>query len=254
MPPILRPARATASASYWRASREPRYSITFALPLFLLYEGLAAALSGPRGAGVRNGADVILKGLVAAVVGPNGPLIVSAAIVLVGTFLVARDLRRSREPLRVSIFGAMLAEAALLAALFGVVIGFATMRVLHPLTTLAITQGAVGMDAPTRLMISLGAGLYEELLFRVILVGALVMGGRVVLGLGSRGANAFAVIVGALVFSAFHYIGPYGDPFGLESFTFRALSGLAFSALYVTRGFGITAWTHALYDVFLLVL
>jgi hypothetical protein len=60
-----------------------------------------------------------------------------------------------------------------------------------------------------------------------------------------------ATLVGALVFSAFHYIGPYGDPIDLPSFTFRALAGLVFSAMYLIRGFGITAWSHALYDVFL---
>jgi len=66
-------------------------------------------------------------------------------------------------------------------------------------------------------------------------------------------ANTFAVAVGALIFSAFHYIGAYGDPFRLDSFVFRAIAGVAFSALYVFRGFGITAWTHALYDVLVLV-
>ena len=66
-------------------------------------------------------------------------------------------------------------------------------------------------------------------------------------------AGIFATVLGALIFSAFHYIGPYGDPLQLQSFVFRALSGLAFSALYLLRGFGITAWTHALYDAFLLL-
>jgi hypothetical protein len=243
---------ATGTTSYWQLSRAPRYSVTVTLPLFLLYEGLAAALAGPRGEGVRNGADVILKGLVAAAIGPRGPLVFSVVLVLVGTFVVVRDLKRSGGELRASVFVRMLAEAAVLAALFGAVIGYATMRVLHPLAIVA-GGGTASLDLPTRLMVSLGAGLYEELLFRVILVSALVAGARVVLGAGPRAANIFAVVVGAIVFSAFHYIGPYGDPFRIESFTFRALSGLAFSALYVTRGFGVTAWTHALYDVFLLV-
>jgi hypothetical protein len=34
---------------------------------------------------------------------------------------------------------------------------------------------------------------------------------------------------------------------------FRTIGGLFFSALYVLRGFGITAWTHALYDILVLV-
>ena len=47
-------------------------------------------------------------------------------------------------------------------------------------------------------------------------------------------------------------MGPYGDQLQLGSFVFRAIAGVAFSALYIVRGFGITAWTHALYDVMLL--
>ena len=54
--------RRGAEASYWAATRAPRYSLVFALPLFLLYEGLAAALAGSGGTvGVRNAADVVLK-------------------------------------------------------------------------------------------------------------------------------------------------------------------------------------------------
>jgi hypothetical protein len=70
-------------------------------------------------------------------------------------------------------------------------------------------------------------------------------------GWGPLPAGAFAAVLGALVFSLFHYVGPLGDPFALGSFTFRAVAGLLFSILYLLRGFGITAWTHALYDVFL---
>jgi hypothetical protein len=58
-----------------------------------------------------------------------------------------------------------------------------------------------------------------------------------------------AVIASAFIFSGFHYIGPLGDPLTLPSFTYRFVAGLLLSGLYVTRGFGITAWTHALYDV-----
>ena len=103
-------------------------------------------------------------------------------------------------------------------------------------------------------MISLGAGIYEELLFRVLLVGCLAWAARRLFGWSAGAAGVFATVVGALIFSAFHYIGPYGDHLELASFTFRAIAGVMFSALYLLRGFGITAWTHALYDVFLAVL
>ena len=84
-------------------------------------------------------------------------------------------------------------------------------------------------------------------------MSALAAGARVLLGANGRLAGVLATVVGAVVFSAFHYIGPYGDPFQVQSFAFRTISGVAFSALYLVRGFGITAWTHALYDAFLLL-
>ena len=62
-----------------------------------------------------------------------------------------------------------------------------------------------------------------------------------------------AAVLGALVFSGFHYVGQDADALTLQSFTFRALAGLFFSGLYLLRGFGIAAWTHALYDVMLLL-
>ena len=74
------------------------------------------------------------------------------------------------------------------------------------------------------------------------------------LGWSPLAAGSAATLLGAAIFSAFHYIGPYGDRLQLYSFLFRLIAGLFFSALYLLRGFGITAWTHALYDVSLLLL
>jgi hypothetical protein len=103
------------------------------------------------------------------------------------------------------------------------------------------------------LMLSLGAGIYEELLFRVVLVGLIAWGAKKLLGWRPLIAGVTATVLGALIFSAFHYIGPFGDRFEVYSFVFRTIAGLFFSGLYLLRGFGITAWTHALYDVFLLL-
>ena len=250
-------SRLTKRGSYFEMSRAPRYSIVFALPLLLGYEALAATLTG-RASQVRNGADVLLKEAFVAVAGRNGPLIFMAAVIGVAIWFVSRDLRRSGQGIQPAVFGGMLAESAALATVFGFVIGSITVKLLGGLHVLSIpafaaAQPIARMAWTTRLMLSLGAGLYEELLFRVLLVSALAAGARSVLGFGVRGAGVFASIVGALIFSAFHYIGPYGDPFRLTSFVFRAISGVAFSALYLLRGFGITAWTHALYDAFLLL-
>ena len=243
-----------ALSAYWKLSREPRYSVVFAIPLLLLYELLAALLSTPSGAGMRNGADVLLRSAIYAGAGRYGPLVFGVALIGTSIWIVGRDLRRSGGPLRPRIFAAMFAESLVLALAFGVVIGTVTAKLLTPFAT-GLAAGSVQSDAgvATRLMLSLGAGLYEELLFRVLLVSGLLLLAQRVLGWSRGIATAFAVGLGALIFSAFHYVGPYGDPLRLDSFVFRAIAGVAFSALYVFRGFGITAWTHALYDIFVLV-
>jgi membrane protease YdiL (CAAX protease family) len=122
-----------------------------------------------------------------------------------------------------------------------------------PAVRLAVENGALaGLSLPEGIVLSLGAGFYEELVFRVLLVGTLA-GIFHASGFDRRKAGIFAALLAALLFSAFHYIGPYGDAWRAPSFIFRFLAGLAFSALFLLRGFGIAAWTHALYDVFLLL-
>jgi hypothetical protein len=118
------------------------------------------------------------------------------------------------------------------------------------------------------LVMSLGAGFYEELAFRVLLFG---MGAKLLVWLlahqrvalvgsaPSPGPKALLVMatwaIGcAAMFSAMHYLGPLGDSFELRSFVVRALLGLALTLIYATRGFAAAVWTHALYDVWVLVL
>jgi hypothetical protein len=250
--------RAKRIGSYWQASRSHRYSLLFALPLLLIYEALAALLAGDSSVdGVRNGADVLIKSLFVAVAGYRGPLLFMAVVIGVSVWLVWRDIHGGGGRLEAWIFGGMVLESLALALLFGLVVGALTIRILGPLGAVAIQAGGVGememMSWPARLMLSIGAGLYEELLFRVVIVSAIANGVRLAFGWKRGGAGVIATILGALIFSAFHYIGAYGDDFALQSFTFRAIAGVMFSALYLTRGFGITAWTHALYDVFVLM-
>ena len=252
MPNPLR--RFATPQGYWRTSKTHRYSLVFALPLLALYELLAALQPhDARGGEIRNGADVILREAFAAVAGARGGLLFGICLIGGSLWLVGRDVRAKGMPTRLGVFAGMALEAATLAVVCGFVVNAVTARLLGLLAAGA-GQGVAAMPWSMRLMISLGAGLYEELLFRVILVSAIGQLCRRAFGMNDWSAGAFAVTIGAMVFSAFHYVGPYGDPFELRSFVYRAIAGLFFSALYLLRGFGITAWTHALYDVYLLAL
>jgi hypothetical protein len=243
--------------SYWQATRAPRYSLTFAFPLLAVYELLAFALSQGEVAGVRNGADVLLKSLLVTLGGRDGLAAFGALVLGGGAALILRDFRRSGG-IESRFFAWMAVESVGYALIFGLVAGTLTGLLLPEIALLVelpklLSAPVSQFGLPTQLMISLGAGIYEELLFRVILVSGLAWLGREVFGWSRKVTGVFAVTLGALIFSAFHYVGPYGEPLELGSFTFRMVAGLLFSGLYLLRGFGITAWTHALYDVFLAV-
>src|SRR5256884_8332856 len=111
----------SSPSSYWQASRAPRYSLSFALPLLLFYQVLAVLLAhGTRS--VRNGADVILQSLFVAVAGSWGPLVFMVCLIGVGLWLVARGLRKSSR-LRAALLCGMLAEAGLVGPAFRVLGG-----------------------------------------------------------------------------------------------------------------------------------
>ena len=61
-------------------------------------------------------------------------------------------------------------------------------------------------------------------------------------------------VIAAAVFAGWHYVGALGDDFSIESFAFRAVCGLVLTAIYAFRGFAPAVWTHALYDVWVMVL
>jgi hypothetical protein len=118
----------------------------------------------------------------------------------------------------------------------------------------------VSADAPPRslmanIVIGVGAGIYEELVFRLILIGLLLVVLQHVLRMDHRNAMVLAVLVSAALFSAHHHItlidGQIGRnaPFYWMEFGFRTLAGVYFAVLFAIRGFGITAGAHAFYDI-----
>ncbi|MDB4950329.1 MAG: Abortive infection protein [Gemmatimonadetes bacterium] len=238
--------------NYFETSRTHTYSLLFALPLLLAYELGAASIAG-RGGSLRNGADVLLRSTLA-IAGVQSTLAFTGVLIVAALVFIALEQRRKRVPIRGGVFALMLLESAGYALAFGAVVGTVTAWLMGTAGgRLASDAGAMGrLPLAQGVILSLGAGIYEELFFRVLMVGGLIVLFRSG-GLEKGRASFFAAVLAALLFSAFHYIGPYAYPWTLSSFLFRFLSGLVFSGMFVLRGFGVTAWTHALYDVFLTV-
>jgi membrane protease YdiL (CAAX protease family) len=218
------------------------YSYLICLPLLLLYE-LLILISQPQAEmPVRISVDVWFKSLFHYVgLDPVSTTLFAAAIV--GGVIVYKK-KRELSSVNRSYFLYMIAEATVYAVVVAVLISMFLDNIL-----LQATDGHLaGLTRLQLIALSLGAGLYEELFFRVILVGLLVYLFNNIFS-KKQFAYGVAVVLAALIFSAVHYVGPYGDVFTLNSFLFRFLFGLALNLIYVIRGFGMAAWTHAIYDI-----
>ena len=239
-----------ASASYFSVTRSATYGFWSALPLIGLYEWLILTSNRDSDQPVRISSEIFLKSWLDFIDGPGVPIMLGI-VVVIGVIIWAYD-RRKPTPLRLGYFGGMIIESAL----YAVLVAFIVANLVSVLTTmfapvaLAVGQAApVEFDLRTEIALSIGAGIYEELLFRVVLVGSLYIGIKAFFRLDTM-AYVIAAVLGALVFSWIHYVGSFGDPFTVPSFLFRFLFGLALNVLFLTRGFGVAAWTHALYDIF----
>jgi membrane protease YdiL (CAAX protease family) len=210
-----------------------------ALPLFVLYEAMIVAVNTGTQAPVRVGADVWIKDLLS-MTGARGGLLLVLIAVLAGLAAFLLD-RKKHIPLRGRYFAGILGESVVYAVVVAILVSNLVAAIF------AVAPPPTG-GLWTQLALSIGAGLYEELLFRVLLVGGLALLFRPFFQ-NPNAAYLLAAILGAALFSLVHYAGPLGDPFELPSFTFRFAFGLALNVLFLWRGFGVAAWTHALYDV-----
>lgn len=107
----------------------------------------------------------------------------------------------------------------------------------------------------TDIVTAIGAGIYEELVFRLMLLILLMMVFQDLFNFSDSQAIVFSIVISALLFSLHHHLlfidGRFqaGEPFVLKPFVFRTLAGMYFALLYAVRGFGIAAGTHAFYDI-----
>ena len=227
---------------YWFEVRRPLVCLCFLAPLLVLYEAGVLWAGGADPAQIRNGADVWMRAVLAEM-GLDAPMLLPGmiAVALLAWHLIVR------HPWRVSgeTLAGMLAESVLFAFV---------LVVLGQLQDLAFQQmhGAprvlIGGGAAARAVTYVGAGIYEEALFRLTLLPA-CYGMFRLLRTSPRWSAALAVLSTSLLFALAHHVGPAGEPVEFYAFTFRVLAGLFFAALFVLRGIGITVGAHAGYDL-----
>ncbi len=243
---------ASLDDSYWVQSQRPLAALAFIAPLLAAYE-LGVLILGPNA--IRNGADVWLRQLLeVAGFGQYFLLPALCVCILLGWHYT------TRQPWEVSprVLQTMACECIILAILLRVILhiqsSFFDPALFSPDMATPAALSVEAQETFRRLVGFLGAGVYEELLFRLILLSSVAWFLRR-MDATPAVSITFAAIATSLFFATAHYIGPHAEPFHWQSqwfwftFLFRSLAGIFFSALFVLRGFGVAAGTHAGYDI-----
>ena len=228
--------------SYWLSTRSPLYSFLFTVPLFLIYEIGIFLTSSDDMFVLRNGADALMRQILATF-GITG-LYWVGLIFFIG-FIIAFILQRKyweETQIHSDYFLLMMVESVGWSVLIYFLMTNVYLLLMNPTGSMLVQQ----------VTLAVGAGIYEEFLFRVLLIAGI----SVILGFifqwSDKTRNWAAMVIAAGIFSSFHFIGEYGDFFSFNIFMIRFLAGIALGTLYFVRGFGITAWSHAIYDLIVL--
>lgn len=245
---------------YWNQSRLPWPSLVFLMPMLVVYEAGVVWLGGHRATELRSGADVWLRGGLDAIglgVGWLPPLLVVAGL-LTWQWIERHPWHVSWETLA-GMFAESVVFAFILVLLGQIQSRLFSLSVTQSGGVFAVASFIAAASAPAEAEILaraigyVGAGIYEEVLFRLTLLpptAALLAHSEFL----KRWATPLAVLATSLLFSAAHHAGPSGEQFDLFRFCFRALAGGIFAVLFALRGFGIAACSHAFYDLLVGVL
>jgi membrane protease YdiL (CAAX protease family) len=233
---------------YLVATLHPWPCFLFLLPLLAIYEAGVIWLGGPSPDTLRNGADAWLRWSLQSF---GLPHLYCAPLFLVLLFLIwSMACWRDRPDHPLEVWLGMVAESAF----FAVGLWLLSRNLGPMLDEMGVRLNwTLAQHTTGQVITFVGAGIYEEVIFRLLL--CLALRGLLTL-VATPGWISWPVVlvVSSLVFAAAHHIGPYGEPFHRFVFVFRALAGLYFSLLYQTRGFGIAVGAHAGYDVLVGVL
>jgi len=228
--------------------------LVFLLPLIALYEMGSALYLTDHGRGLIETikAQKVLTDFFEAF---GTATLFLPGIALVVVLLTWHLLERDRWVVRPNVLLGMLAESFLWTLpllVFGVLItsgGRAAMGGVEG----GVEQPLAQLPWQSKLTLSIGAGLYEELLFRLILIAAVHFVLVDLLGMRNVTGGIIAAIASAAAFALYHDISRVGGGIDFGRAAFYALAGVYFASIFVLRGFGIVVAVHALYDIIVLV-
>lgn len=232
----------SGARSYWSESRRLSMGILLLLPLAAIYQvGIVES-----GSEVRNLAELWLTQFISAAGVPAAHLVNG---LLIGTIVMAL-FKLDRDGSVCGWFLVIMAmEGILYAAGMFRGLNLAATTAHHYLTEV-LTVGDLGR---TSVLVAVGAGVYEEIVFRLLLLGGGAALLHYVFQWNRAACMCLMLLVSSGLFSLAHYVGMFGESPSMFTFLFRGLAGLVLGTIYILRGVGIAAWTHAGYNVMVLL-
>ena len=228
------------SSSYLNVTKNMYYSLIFIFPMLFLYEIMCWVQYADKNVEIRNGADVLLRQLI---MGFDENAETFYAFILIIVFLAIMFYNRNftkKGDLKFSFLIYMLAESLLWC------FGFIILMSMSEKLILSILDRNI---IPEQFYLAIGAGIWEELVFRVGSIGLTLSLLTKIVGYSGIFSALIAIVFSAVLFSLFHYLGPFGDIFTYKSFYIRTLAGIFLGSVYLFRGLGITVYTHIFYDM-----
>jgi hypothetical protein len=227
---------------------DPLTAALLVFPLFAIYQ--IGVLLVPS---VYNGADLLTSQMLRLLHGNAGAYLAVNAVLALAFVVLVLVLRRKNH-FDARLFLPIFLESAIYAVTMGSLICFLMVDLLHidPKLFIGCAAGPEQASLVAKLVLSLGAGVHEEIVFRLIMVGGGVWLFTRGFGLRRWLAIALAMLISSVLFSAAHHV-IGGEPFRVGAFVYRILCGLVFATIFQTRGFAVAVYTHALYDIYVLI-
>jgi hypothetical protein len=226
-------------SNYLKQSKSPFYSFVFILPLFIIYELGISLISSKDLPTIRNGADVLLRKILASVgIGGIYGMALMLFIGVIITFYINKGKYKDLK-IRSDYFLIMIIESIVWSIVLFIILSQGQLLLGKGTTKLLMQQ----------IVLSIGSGIFEEFVFRVILVSGIAL----IIGLFFKKQYFYkmsiSIIIAAIIFSAFHFMGEYADPPKISLFILRLVAGIILGYIYILRGFGIAAYSHSLYNL-----
>ncbi len=234
------PNKVSLFQQYLNSSKSLHYSLILTLPALAIYEIGIIILFRNSFFELRNSGEIMLRSFFDSL-GLTHPLIGSASLLTLFIFVMVRGYKIEKKP---GIQGNYIMYMLLESMFWGVIVYTALQLFTQlPLQILSLEEKISNIN------LAIGAGIFEELIFRLVLIGSILIILERGFSMKSIYSIPIAIFLSAIVFAAFHLFMEY---YSFPIFSQRVFGGILLGTIYYIRGYGISVYAHIIYNFLVL--